>query len=479
MTVDYDKYFLPEKPVSSAPQQQDFDKYFTPERTVKESVRRDIGRTAKSVAAPILGGYGDIQDLLLSLTSKVYGVDPEKVKERLQKMAEEDQEIPSLMPSTSEIKKSVEEIAPSLKPETAGEKTYEETLELGSTLANPLMGGAKIGRAAVGALTGMLVKKGAENIGVGETGQELAKNIASIIPLVVSGKITPTTTQAKELYEAGKRAGLTDKQLAPLMTENWKLASLGKFAKQSPEITKRMSEVESTLGEFYKTIKKSAAQEAPYSSTQIENLGSKMQDISDSWKRTLKAAPDKEAAIKFVDEAIANLKTRGATPESLINFYQDINAAVNWRAIKGGKKELSEIKNLISSTLKESSPKLAKDFESANKLWSKLEKFRKEVGWGETLEKYAKFGEFAPLLFNLATFNIPGAVKVGAGIAGAEAIRKIATAMLTNPSFQNISRNTLRAAKTNSPKIAQLAYNQLKEVTKKEFPEEYKQINWP
>jgi hypothetical protein len=479
MNEDFRKYLIPDNTDSTAPSQsEDFKKYLVPERTKKEGALRNVGRTIKSVVSPIAGSFGDIQDLLLSLTSKAYGVDPENVKKYLQGLASDDEQMAYLSPTTSEVKETIETAAPSLKPETPGEKTYEETLELASTLANPVFGKVGLGRAALGTAAGMAAKKGAELIGTGETGQELAKNISSIIPLVVSGKLRPTSSESKKLYEAGKRVGLSDKELTPLLVSEKKLGTLGKFAKQSPKITERMQNVESTLGDFYKSIKSDARTYQPYTPKQTENLLSKMEDISHSWKQTLKAAPDKEAAIKYLDESIDNLKKSGASPESLINFYQDINAAVNWRSIKGGKKELSEVKNAVLNSLKESSPNLAKDFESANKMWSKLENFRSKVGWGN-LENYISLGEFAPLLYGIASFDMPGLMKISAGIVGAKSARRIATELLTNPSWQSISRNSMKAVEKNSPRIASLAYRQLKSKVKSEFPEDYKEIKWP
>lgn len=446
------------------------------------SIPSEIGRksaiAAKSVVSPIAGSYGDVQDLLLSLTSKAFGVNPERVREKLRSLAESDEEIPYLIPGSSEIKQSIENILPGSKAETPIEKGLEETLELGSNLANPLLGGVGLGRALAGTAAGMGAKKLSEEAGLGTGTQEIAKTIASIIPLVVTGKLTPTSQESKALYDAGIRAGLSEKELTPLLVSDKKLGRLGKIAKQSPKLTERMGSIESTLGDFYKDIKSRSKNLPVYTESQTKNLLNKMEDISSSWKKTLKAAPDKEAAIKYLDEAIEKLKSEGASPESLINFYQDINSAVNWRAIKGGKKELSEVKNAIVDSMKNTSPEIAKDFESANKLWSKLENFRSKVGWGD-LEKYIELGKFAPFLYGIAKLDIPSLVSMGLITSGAQAARRIGTEFLTNPSWQSISRNSIKAVEKNSPKIAALAYNQFKSKVKKDMPEEYKEINWP
>lgn len=432
---------------------------------------RTIGRTAKSSAVGTIGSALDLKNMLRDLaTSGINKLTGKDASEFMKIISGPDI-------GSKNIRESIEKGIPSLKPRTPGEQKYEEAVELGSSLANPLMGEANIGRATIGTALGLGAKEGAKYLGAGEKGQEIAKNISAVLPLVLKGSIRPTTSEAKQLYDAGTRAELTEQQLAPLLVENWKLSSLGKFAKQSPAITRRMNDVESTLGNFFNTTKQKASELLPYSPQQSESLAKDMEKISSSWKNTLKAAPDKETAIKFVDEGIDKLRSEGTNPEALVNFYQDINSAVNWRAIKGGKKQLSEVKNLILNHLNRSSPEMAKDFESANKLWSKLEDFRSKVGWGN-LENYVKLGEYAPILYGIGTFDPMMIGKGGLALLSTEGARRIATELLTNPSWQHITKTSIQAAVRQSPKIAALAYNEFKDKVKEEFPEEYEQIEW-
>lgn len=471
--IDISQFFVPDESDQTV---EDVSQFFEPEEP--SGIGRDIGRSAKVVGSSVLGIPGDITNFLGNLThgaiQKLSGErlpEYEKVRPFLSMI------LPGAnLPTSGEIKKKIEDLSEGfLTPQTPGEEKYEEALELLTALATPGPGGKiKPIRALLGTALGMGAKELAQSTGQSSGVQEAAKFITSLIPLIAEGKIKPTSEEAKKLYEAGKSVGLSDKQLTPLLQSEKKIERLGKFARQNQGIRKSLAATESKLSDVYRDVKLRARELPHLSFEEAENLTGKFADVIGDLRKTLKAAPDKEGAIKFIEEAIERVNNHGATPEELINFYQDINKAVNWNAIKGGKKDLQRIKEPILEALRKANPQVANEFEASNKLWSKLKNFQEQVGYGK-FEKWLTLGEAAAFLGNLMVFNIPGLVTT----AGAEAGRQIATKLLTDPKWQGIHRNILNSIKNNNRKLAAASLNQLKQQVKEEFPEEYEEIKWP
>ena len=217
------------------------------------------------------------------------------------------------------------------------------------------------------------------------------------------------------------------------------------------------------------------ASELPgFSPDEAKNLTQSFTDVTSDLRKTLKAPPKKEEAIKLLEGAIENVNNFGASPEELINFYQDVSEAVDWKAIKGGKKHLQRIKKSILEALHEADPEIAKKFESTNELWDKLKYFRENVGKGD-LEEWNALGEGAAFLGNLATRNIEGLVEITGIVLG----REIVTKLLTDPKWQGIHRNIMHSIKRNDTKAGAATLSQLKRRVKQEFPEEYEEIEWP
>lgn len=169
-----------------------------PEKVVEAA--RGVGRTAKAATVGTIGSVMDLKNMLSGLLSsglnKLTGED----------LSEYINAISGPNIGSQEIRSGIEEAVPSLKPRTPGEAKYEEAVELGSSLANPLMGEVQAGRALLGTAAGMGAKEAAKYLGGSEESQEIAKNISAILPLIVKGKINPTTTESKAIYEAGKKA---------------------------------------------------------------------------------------------------------------------------------------------------------------------------------------------------------------------------------------------------------------------------------
>ena len=112
-------------------------------------------------------------------------------------------------------------------------------------------------------------------------------------------------------------------------------------------------------------------------------------------------------------------------------------------------------------------------------MYSKLSDIKSKMGIGKW-EQLLSFTERAALLGYLGKgLLFGGGYGAATAIFGEILARNIATKMLTDPRWQGILRNTMKAAQKNSRGAALTAYGQLKEKVKEDFPNEYENIDWP
>ena len=468
MTTDYSKYFVPD---GNAPQnsQETYASSFIPEETTGQSIGRTIGRTAKAAGSTLAGIPGDVQDLALNLVSKIYGIDPKSARSKLQLMSQEDNDIPAMFPTSQELKSGTEEFAPSLKPRTSGERKYEEAVELGTSLLGPGSAGKSIlnktVRAGVGTAAGMGGKEGLEYLGASPETQEIAKTVLSMVPMIVSGKLKPTDPEKLKIYEAGKNAGLSDKQLAPLLKEEKEVAKLTKKMVETPEKRQFIKGINESIGDFYSDIK-TEGRKTRLSNGNTKLLRDKAEDFLIDLEQTVEPSTQKKTAIEYVRKSLGKLEGP-MTAEKLINWYQDINAEVGH--VSGAKKQIASLKGPILQSIKDADPKLGQRFQQANALWEKKSKLLDSIGW-EKLENASKGSEMEKMLFAAVTGGYIDPKLVIVGPAGIMASKKIRDNLLFNPNWQNIKKNSAMALKSQSPKAILLAYNQLKDKIKQDVP---------
>lgn len=394
-------------------------------------MKRELGRAAKVVGSTLVGMPGDISQLAQKipkfLSEKITGQQlPEGIDKSIRDLSPFGQ-----LPTSEEITQDVEQFAPDLAPKNEQEKEFEENLSL---LASILTPGPKSKAAA-----------------------------AFVDP-----------KKASQLYRAGRSLGLTAEQLTPLFQGESKSAVLGKFAKKTPVLKRSFASTEAALSDAYSGLKEQAGKLPRFRANEANKLIDKFEDIKISLEKTLQPSPDKKAAISFIDGAIEKANNFGTSPEELLNFYQDINLAVNWNAIRGGKKVLGQLKIPIKDVLNETHPDLWKKFEDTNQLWGRLKNIEKKIGLPK-IEKYIQLGEGLGLLTGLAFGNVGAILPAASTFAG----RRIATKLLTDPKWQSLHKKALHAIKTENVSLGNKTLQIIKEKTKKELPEEYEEIEWP
>lgn len=370
------------------------------------------------------------------------------------------------LPNSKQIQKGIESVTGIGEGKTpAGRITGNTTQFLGEGAA--LGGGGK----ALAVMAG--------SGGAGQTvrefgGPEWLASGLEIVPNLIHGAITskvaPASKAAKETVNAGRKIGLTEKQLTPLIQSEGKAAVVSKVARKGTKTKELFGSIKEKLGDSYNTIKASPQAKVKLPNAEQISLRKEFGNIRNELSKTLAPSPDKEAALNYIEKSLESLRNVQVTPEYLVNFWQDINKSVKWNSINGGKKALAALKEPISNTLKKVSPQLAEDFEMTNHLYSKYAQISKKLK-PDLVDAFLNKGEIAtavPSALSLAYGNPLPLM----GLGGEVATRLLAREMLINPYFQNIANKLVTNINSGSVKGATDLVNQVKEYMTRKHPEQ-------
>lgn len=448
---------------------------------------QDVGEQIVSKGAAGVGGaYGNLldtfglqmqegqttpgQETLYSIQSKL--LDKQNRGEplsfgELQLLSDDDVLQPFRLPTSENIKKNIESSTGIGEGKTPAGRIAGRGAEfIGEGAAIP--GGGIKALAGLGASgsAGQTIRE----LG-GPEGLATATEIGgTLIPSVISGKLIPKGKEAKETVEAGRKLGLTEKQITPLIQGEQKASILSHTARKGTKTKKLFASIKESLGDSYQNIKERVKDYGNVDSKNRHLLIDKFTDIKDDLQKTLAASPDKEGAIKFINEAINKVSTHGASPEELINFWQDINKSVKWNSIHGGKKSLTMLKQPILEVLSNVSPIAAKDFELTNDLYSKYSQISKKLK-PNLVDSFVNKGEVlaaVPSALALATGNYLPLISLGGEVAA----RLIGREMLINPYFQNIATKLVKNFNQSSLKGIEESVKQVKEYMERKYPNE-------
>jgi hypothetical protein len=314
------------------------------------------------------------------------------------------------------------------------EKGAEKFLERAGRLAPAAIGGpetllAKGARTAIGAWLGQL----AEEAGAPEWVQNLSELAAFMAPKLAKG-LTAKKSQV-EAVNFLREKGLTDREITPLIQSEKKLRTLGKVAQKGAKTEKVLKDVGQKLGESYEAVKEG------YKSLKQPYLrASKAVKFDDALQSSLEKINPRFT--RLIEKDLESLRNNGVSGESLINFYQDINATVKGQ--EGGKAVLGILKKPILEGLKELDPRLEKDFTKLNQFYSKKAQISKALKPG-MIDKFISKGKAYATIAALATMN-PFALK---GLAAEKTISLLSRELLINPRLQNLSNQMLKSISQN------------------------------
>lgn len=414
----------------------------------------------------VLPGQKEINKIQSDLLAKRERGEPLSFGETL--LLSDDDTLPSgyRLPTSKEIQSGIESVSGIGEGKTAEGRIAGRAAEfIGEGAAT---GGGLKTLAALG-LSGV-AGQGIREIDGPESLASAAEIGGSFVPSAIAKKLFPNAKSAKDIVDAGRKLGLTEKQITPLIQGEQKASILSHTARKGTKTKKLFASIKESLGDSYNNIKEKVKDHGDVNSKNRHILIDKFTSIEEDLQKTLAASPDKKEAIKFIKKAIKKVSNEGASPEELINFWQDINRSVNWNSIQGGKKSLAKLKEPILEVLKNVVPEVTKDFELTNELYSKYSQISKKLK-PNLVDAFVNKGEvvaFVPSALAFATGNYLPLVSLGGEVAA----RLIGREMLINPYFQNISSKLVKNFNQGSVKGVEETVKQVKEFLNRKYPEE-------
>jgi len=434
---------------------------------------KDIGQQIVSKGTSgLAGAYGDISGALgLGTKETLPGQEKRNIRsfnDPTTGLELDDELIPNYtnLPTSSDIKQLIESQTGIGEGKTPSGRIAGRGAEMvGSALATPGGGIKALASTGLAGLAGQGIREAEGGEGLASTTEILG----SIVPSAISGKLSPSKSQ-KSVVDAGRRIGLTERQITPLIQSEGKISSVGKIAHKGERNKSLFNSIKDTLGNSYDNVKQSLSNLGNVNQANSQLLQTKFTNIRNDLAKTVKASPDKKEAIKFIDKSIDKISKTGTTPEELINFWQDINKSVKWNSLQGGKKSLSRLKEPISEVLNNVAPQAAKDFEMTNQLYSKYAQVSKKLK-PDIIDSFANKAEMlaiAPSGLALVYGNTAPLI----GLASEVAIRRLATEMLTNPYFQNIGNKLAVNFNAGSVNAVKQTLLEAQKYMSKKYPQE-------
>lgn len=326
--------------------------------------------------------------------------------------------------------------------------------------------GAKLGKAGLSSLLGQLTKEAG--------GGELAQTGAEIAGLGLPGlgkKIIPKKGQEK-MIEFFRKKGLTEKEIAPLLSSKKAQGILKHFIKSSSKVEERIGKSREAVGNIYENLEQEAQKLPILSSNNADILKSDLQ-------RKLEKLPTDLR--KNISNEIEDVFKKPIKADDLIRLWRSVNSSIYSKGATQYRKKLNILKDDIFNSIEEISPELAKDFTTTNEAYAKAKSLFKNVKTGD--KSLWNIGKVPLLVYS--TINafahagdpLKAITKVGIAYASEKALKKFAAEMLTNPRLQNLSKQMALAIKNHKIPIAKKIQEKINnELEKKEINLEKKSI---
>lgn len=293
---------------------------------------------------------------------------------------------------------------------------------------------------------------------------------SSLAPSVITKNLSPLSKTGKDIVKAGRKIGLEEKQIAPLIQSEKKLATISPIARKGEKTKSLFGYIKENLGDSYNRLKSLPEAKKKLPNSEQINLRREFSEIRNDLSKTLAPSPDKQSALDYIENSLNTIRNTDVTPEHLVNFWQDINKSVKWNSINGGKKALARLKKPVSDTLKKVSPKLEEDFDLTNQLYTKYSTVSKKLK-PNIVDSFINKGELlsaGPAALALVQGNPWILTTLGSELA----VRILGREMLTNPYFQTIAGKLVNNFNSGSVKAIETSIKQVQEFMTRKHPNE-------
>jgi|GEM_PF-4811978 len=269
-----------------------------------------------------------------------------------------------------------------------------------------------------------------------------------------------------EIIAEGRRLGMTDTEIAPLLNSERRTRFLSKFANKGARPQRLLSETRDKIGNAYDALKGSDLAKQPFSKGLQQETLSNIQ-------QTLKDLPD-VARQGILKDTEMLLKEPNLNARNLIGYRQKIQQTISSNPDQY--KTLSTLKKAIDDSILKSNPQLAKEYHGINRLYEQYAKISGALK-PSIVDKFVSKGEALAGMYGLLTLNVP----VLTSVAGEAAATRLATEFLVNPRFQQLSTKLVSSLNQNKlGAAAKIAESMSKEIRpySDEMADEIDEIDW-
>lgn len=290
----------------------------------------------------------------------------------------------------------------------------------------------------------------AETYGAPEWAQSLAEIPAQVTPGFGS-RLIPNNTQSALVNDA-RNLGLTEAQITPLIQGSRKARVLSKVASRRGQTEQALSDSYESLGMVYDRLSTRPDAKVPLNPYQTQRVSAAIEEKLSSMPAGVR---------NKISEDLSDLVNGPMDAQNLINFYKDINYYVG-----NGERQLGLLKEPITTAIGQISPQLAQEFNVTNRLYQNYHNIAKQLK-PNIASDFLSATEGARLLFGAFTGNYPLIVEtIGEGAA-----RKLASGLLVNPRFQNLSKQMVKALNDSKFAVAEKVYESMLNYAREEDPE--------
>lgn len=348
------------------------------------------------------------------------------------------------------------------------EKAAEGAGKAGSALLFP---GTAAVKAAVLGTAGVT-----ESLDLSE-GRKFAANlsvpaIVSLIESIASRRYVPSGKEAQILYDEGKVLGMTDSELAPILSTQGQIRRHGPLAAGSASTRSAFEQTEQSLGNVLQGLQSRPSASIPLTQQSQNTLINKLKDIVNDVKSSShKLSPEQGTYIQFIEDTISDIQRGGSDSKKLIGTYRNVNAT------KAGKTLLSRMKEPLVEAISSADQQLAKDLKTSNSLYAKYITNLKEIS-PSAFNAFINAGELQNILGAVVSGSAPTLGKSIANVMSLGTLKKVSSLVLTNPTAQSLVRNLGRSIRSGSQASARTVGIQFQNYVKENLPDEYNEINW-
>lgn len=308
--------------------------------------------------------------------------------------------------------------------------------------------GSSVASALPRSLAAGFLGEGVKELGGSELAQAMAEISAFLTPSMTKKLLTEG--KWKDIIDAGKKLGMSDEQITPLIQSGLKQKWLSKLSPKRGKTQRSLESTKEVLSESYGKLQSS--KEAGF------ELGAL--DSKTFFQKMAEAAKEMPASVRNkIAQDAKDLTSGKLDGKSLINFYKDIN-----HELGANSKQLSLFKEPVREALGKISPNLASEFDTINHLFSRYFEIAGKLK--PTLASdLVSAAEAVGTLGAVITGHYPYLTHV----VGARAGQQVAREMLMNPRLQQLSRKAVKALNENKyytvKKVSELISKEMREIS--------------